>query len=271
MSRLNLIFAHLKGHRAALVSYLTGGDPTLADTVVLMHTLVAAGTDILEVGMPFSDPMADGPVIQMSHQRALAAGATTLGVLRCVAAFRETDTKTPIVLMGYVNPVEAMGYRTFAQAARDAGVDGVILVDMPPEEALEWREVALEHGVDPIFLLAPTSSPTRLRRISEASRGFVYYVALKGVTGAAHLNIDEVAEKVIAVRHYTDLPVGVGFGIRDPESAARLGQFADAIIVGSAIVSRISAALNQDQAIADVRAFVGSLRAALPEYRVERV
>lgn len=264
MSRIQTVFAKLKGQRCALIPFITGGDPAVSATVPLMHALVAAGADLLEVGMPFSDPMADGPVIQMGHQRALAGGASTAGILQMVAEFRRQDGSTPVILMGYVNPVETMGYDVFARAASLAGVDGVILVDLPPEEAEEWRGSASRHGIATIFLLAPTTDLARTRTISAASSGFLYYVALKGVTGAGHLNIDDVALKLKQVRTVTDLPVGVGFGIRDAASAARLGRVADAVIVGSAIVERMAKAETPEQALRDVGAFVRDLRAALP-------
>ncbi|MHB8254854.1 MAG: tryptophan synthase subunit alpha [Acidiferrobacter sp.] len=264
MSRIETVFAKLKGRRCALVPFITGGDPALSATVPLMHALVRAGADLLEVGMPFSDPMADGPVIQMGHQRALDNGATTHAVIQMVAEFRREDAYTPVILMGYVNPVETMGYAAFAQTSRAAGVDGVILVDLPPEEADLWRAQAQACGLDTIFLLAPTTQADRIARISAASSGFLYYVALKGVTGAGHLNIDDVAAKLASVRAATDLPVGVGFGIRDAVSAARLARFADAVIVGSAIVERMARAASPEQAISDVEDFVRDLRAALP-------
>ncbi|MHB1566264.1 MAG: tryptophan synthase subunit alpha [Acidiferrobacter sp.] len=266
MSRLQTVFHGLAGRRAALVTFVTGGDPSLAATAPLLHALVAGGADILEVGIPFSDPMADGPTIQRSHQRALAGGATVRGVLEQVAAFRRTDAVTPIVLMGYVNPIEAMGYAAFAGACAGAGVDGVIVVDLPPEEADDWRPVAAAAHVDAVFLLAPTSSPARIARISAASSGFVYYVALKGVTGATHLDSADVKTHLAAIRAQTALPVGVGFGIRDAASATRIGAIADAVIVGSAIVECIGRAAGVVPALAAARALVAELRQALPVY-----
>ncbi|WP_297390213.1 tryptophan synthase subunit alpha [Acidiferrobacter sp.] len=263
MSRIKDTFAALAGTRAALIPFITGGDPTLSATVPLMHALVRAGADLIEVGMPFSDPMADGPAIQMAHQRALAAGATTRAIIDLVAAFRRDDTRTPVILMGYVNPVEVMGYGVFARACQTAGVDGVLLVDMPPEEAVEWRAEASRAGLDTIFLLSPTTSVERLAVIGAASTGFLYYVALKGVTGASHLNVAEVAARLAIVRKSAALPVGVGFGIRDARSAAEVGRFADAVIVGSAIVEKMAAGTSTEAAIAGTEAFVRDLRAAL--------
>lgn len=264
MSRLQNVFRTLAGTRAALVTFITGGDPALSATAPLLHALVAGGADILEVGIPFSDPMADGPAIQRSHERALAGGATCRGVLEQVAGFRRTDRSTPVVVMGYANPIEAMGYAAFATACRSADVDGVIIVDLPPEEATDWRQRAAAAGLDPIFLLAPTSSAARIAMISAASSGFVYYVALKGVTGASHLDSADVRDRLAAVRAQTDLPVGVGFGIRDASAAARIGAVADAVIVGSAIVECIGRAADVAQALADAQLLVTQLRAALP-------
>ena len=264
MSRLKTVFSKLKGRRCALIPFITGGDPAASVTAPLMHALVRAGADALEVGMPFSDPMADGPAIQMGHQRALAQGVTTQAVLQMVADFRRDDETTPVILMGYVNPVETMGYDVFARRSSEAGVDGVILVDLPPEEAQVWRAAASGVGLDTIFLLAPTTTRDRMARISAASSGFLYYVALKGVTGAGHLDIGEVEAKIASVRAVTGLPVGVGFGIRDAESAAQLAKVADAVIVGSAIVERIAQAAGPDEAVRNAAAFVRSLRSALP-------
>ena len=266
MSRLQDRFVALHGKRAALVTYVTGGDPHPQMTVPLLHALVEAGADVLEVGIPFSDPMADGPVIQASHQRALAHGVTLAQVLGMVAAFREQDTRTPVVLMGYVNPVEAMGYTAFAQACRDHGVDGVILVDMPPEEAGDWVTAARQSGIDRVFLLAPTSPPERMALVDTVSSGFVYYVALKGVTGAGHLDIAHVAERLAVVRRHMHLPVGVGFGVQDAESARALGAAADAVIVGSALIRRLTAHDNAN-IVSEACAFVAGLKAALPSRR----
>ena len=265
MSRLTTVFRALKGRRAALIPFITGGDPAPAVTVPLMHALVRAGADVIEVGMPFSDPMADGPAIQMAHQRSLASGSTTRGVLDMVAAFRRDDQATPVVLMGYVNPVETMGYERFAAHCQAAGVDGVILVDLPPEEAKAWRAAAQAAGIATIFLLAPTTTQARIQTIAAATSGFLYYVALKGVTGAAHLDIAALKPRLAAVRAVTDLPLGVGFGIRDAQSASAVGAFADAVIVGSAIVEKMAGAASPQAAVTAVSDFVATLRAALPE------
>lgn len=230
--------------RRALITYVTAGDPHPRHTVELMHTLVEAGADVIELGVPFSDPMNDGPVIQAACERALTHDVKLSDVLEMVRQFREQDQDTPVVLMGYLNPVEVMGYRAFAEAAADAGVDGVLTVDLPPEEAEELTELFQRSGLDPIFLVAPTTTRGRLERICQVARGFVYYVSLKGVTGAASLDVESVAEKVAGIRECTDLPVGVGFGIRDAEAAGRVARVAD-VVVGTAIVQRI--AEHQDQ------------------------
>lgn len=241
MSRIARRFEALRtAGRKALVPYITAGDPRPDNTVPLMHAMVQAGADIIELGVPFSDPMADGPVVQQACERALRHHVNLRGVLDMVREFRARDDDTPVVLMGYLNPVEIMGYEAFAEAAASAGVDGLLTVDLPPEEGHDLVEALRGHGIDPIFLLAPTSNEARIRRICAAASGFVYYVSLKGVTGAATLDVDEVARKVTAIRAHTDLPVGVGFGIRDADSAARVAEVADAVVVGSALVRRIA-------------------------------
>ena len=240
MSRIKGCFERLKSEgRKALIPYITAGDPDQAVTLPMMHRLVESGADIIELGIPFSDPMADGPVIQRAAERALEKGTSLHNVLEMVKRFRETDRETPVVLMGYLNPFEVMGYATFAREAADAGVDGVLTVDLPPEEGSEMHDVLLANNIDPIFLLAPTSTVERIRKICNASSGYVYYVSLKGITGAGHLDLDSVASKLGEIRKQTDLPVGVGFGIKDAEMAARMAKISDAVIVGSALVSRI--------------------------------
>ena len=238
--------------RKVLVCFITAGDPSPDTTLEAMHALVAAGADVIELGVPFSDPMADGPVIQRSSERALHHGASLAGVLDIVRRFREHDADTPVVLMGYVNPFESMGYGRFAAEAAAAGADGVITVDLPPEEGAELVAALRSHELDPIFLLAPTSSPERIRLICGQASGFVYYVSLKGVTGAANLDADAVGAKVGEIKSIAALPVGVGFGIRDADSAARIAAVSDAVVVGSALVERFerlgsdSAALTRE-------------------------
>ena len=265
MSRIAGTFARLGAEdRRALVPFVTAGDPDPSVTVPLMHALVAAGADVIELGVPFSDPMADGPVVQRASERALARGMTLAKVLEMVAAFRGDDADTPVVLMGYLNPFEVAGYEAFARDAAEAGVDGVITVDLPPEEADEFRSALRAKDIDLIFLLAPTSDDARIARICAQASGFVYYVSLKGVTGAAHLDVDDVAARVRRIKSLTSLPVGVGFGIRDGESAARVAAVSDAVVVGSALINRMEAAMDTPTRIPDeVAALVSSMRAAM--------
>ncbi|HZH57668.1 tryptophan synthase subunit alpha [Yanghanlia caeni] len=244
--RLSAAFARLSG-RTALVPYITSGDPSIAATPKLMHALVRAGADIIELGVPFSDPMADGPVIQRAAERAIARGTGLRQVLEMVAQFRREDTTTPVVLMGYANPVERMGQQTFVDAAREAGVDGVLVVDYPPEEISEFAAMLHAARIDPIFLLAPTSTEARMKAVGEVARGYVYYVSLKGVTGAGHLDTDDVARRLEVIRRHVSVPVGVGFGIRDPQSAQRLSQCADAVVIGSKIIEIMEAAVKDAQ------------------------
>ena len=269
MSRIAERFAKLcRARRTALVPFITAGDPGKGATVPIMHALVRAGADLLELGVPFSDPSADGPVIQAACERALAAGTTLADVLQMVREFRKQDAETPVILMGYLNPVEAMGVETFARAAAEAGVDGVITVDMPPEEAEPLAGLLRARDVDPIFLLAPTTNEARVRRICESASGCVYYVSLKGVTGAARLDVEEVGSRLAAVRRETKLPVGVGFGVRDAASAAALAKVADAVIVGSALVSRIAEHKGDPaRAAAVLGTFVTELREAMDAAR----
>lgn len=222
-----------------MIPFVTAGDPEPAETVAVMHRLVAAGADMIELGIPFSDPMADGPVIQRASERALARGVRPGDVLDMVRAFRQTDARTPVILMGYLNLIEAYGYDAWTQDAAAAGVDGEIVVDLPPEEAGELDDCVAARGIDLIYLLAPTTAPERIDTICKAARGFVYYVSLTGVTGAATLDDRAVRDHVAEIKSRAQLPVGVGFGIRDAASAAAIGEFADGVIVGSALVSRM--------------------------------
>ncbi|TXJ09932.1 MAG: tryptophan synthase subunit alpha [Acinetobacter sp.] len=265
MSRLAQRFAQLKAqNKKALVSYIMAGDPSPEVTVSLVHDMVAAGVDILEIGLPFSDPMADGPVIALAAERALAGGTSTLDVMAMVKEFRQKDQQTPVVLMGYLNPAEVIGYETFIKTAHDAGVDGLILVDLPPEEAGEFDKILRQYEMDQIFLLAPTSTDERIQHVIRQARGFIYYVSLKGVTGAATLDTQSAAERIAKIKQYTDLPVGVGFGISDAASAKAMGAVADAVIVGSAFV-KLFASLSPEQAHVAVVEKVQELRAALDE------
>jgi tryptophan synthase alpha chain len=265
VSRIASRFRELQRHRRkALIPYITAGDPSPDYTVPLMHAMVAAGADIIELGVPFSDPMADGPVIQAACERALKHGTSLRRVLGLVTTFRQGDTATPIVLMGYLNPVEVMGYANFARMASQAGVDGVLTVDLPPEEAHELTTQLKDFEIDPIFLLAPTSDAKRLKVICDEASGFVYYVSLKGVTGASTLDIDSVREKLDEIRRYAKTPIGVGFGIKDADSAANVAQIADAVVVGSAIVKLIETyQLRSAQMIEKVAALLEVMRKAM--------
>lgn len=237
MSRIQDCFSRLKADgKKALIPYITAGDPNPEITVPLMHAMVAAGANLLELGVPFSDPMADGPVIQAASERALMHHVSLHNVLEMVKQFREKDADTPVILMGYLNPIEVMGYAEFAQAASDAGVDGLLTVDIPPEESQEFLVQLNQHNLDAIFLIAPTSTGNRITKICNSSSGFVYYVSLKGVTGAGNLDVGSVKDKLDEIRTLTDLPIGVGFGIKDAESASQVAKVADAVVVGSAIV-----------------------------------
>jgi tryptophan synthase alpha chain len=267
VSRIQSLFERLRGEqRTALIPFITAGDPSPELTLVLMHRMVAAGVDLIELGVPFSDPIADGPVIQRATERALAQGVSLRDVLGIVRRFRETNAETPVVLMGYLNPIEVMGNAEFAQAAREAGVDGALVVDVPPEESHELVDAIKGQGLDLVYLLAPTSDAARIEAIAEVASGFVYYVSVRGVTGAGHLDVEEVRSKLDAIRARIALPVGVGFGIRDAETAAQVARVADAVIVGSAIVSRIET-LDQEgqreQIPEVVGDFLGELRAAI--------
>lgn len=267
MSRIEKCFAELRAaNRKALIPYVTAGDPQPGVTVGLMHALVEAGADIIELGVPFSDPMADGPVIQLACERALAGGTRLVDVLQMVAEFRQQDDATPVVLMGYLNPIEAIGYDVFLQQAKTAGVDGVLTVDLPPEESEDFCVALREHQMDAIFLLAPTTTPTRMAEICARGSGYVYYVSVKGVTGSAALDVDAVADKVDAIHQLTDLPVGVGFGIKDRTSAAAVSRVSDGVIVGSVLVNKIAELAAEPERIApEVAAIVADLRAGMDQ------
>ena len=265
MSRIAQRFAELKtAGRTALIPFITAGDPNPGVTVPTMHALVEGGADLIELGVPFSDPMADGPTIQYASERALKHNVSLRDVLAMVREFRAKDASTPVILMGYLNPVEIMGYAAFAAEAAAVGVDGLLTVDMPPEEAGELTAILREKAIDPIFLLAPTTERPRIERICQLASGFVYYVSLKGITGAGHLDTDAVASRLELIRSVTDLPVGVGFGIKDGESAARVAAVADAVIVGSAVVNRMAALEQEAGKIPQtLKNFMGELRAAM--------
>jgi len=265
MSRLATRFEQLKSQqRKALVSYVMAGDPAPHVTVPLLHRMVEAGVDVIELGLPFSDPMADGPVIALAAERALAGGTNTLDALNMVKEFRETDQETPVVLMGYLNPVEVIGYEQFVSTAKACGVDGILLVDLPPEESDRLVTILKQHEMDQIFLLAPTSTDQRIQHVVKQASGFIYYVSLKGVTGAASLDVAAAAERIEKIKKATDVPVGVGFGISDAASAKAMGSVADAVIVGSAFVKTF-ATLAPEQAVEQTVNKVKELRAALDE------
>lgn len=265
MSRISTRFEQLKATgRTALVPFITSGDPHQAQTVDIMHALVRGGADIIELGVPFSDPMADGPVIQKASERALEHGVSLTQVMQMVSEFRQQDSDTPVILMGYLNPIEVMGYNEFAQRAAAAGVDGTLTVDLPPEEADELVAALKSCGLDPIYLLAPTSTDERIGKISRQASGFVYYVSIKGVTGTATLAADDVAARLAQIRRQVSLPIGVGFGIKDPESAARVAAIADAVVVGSALVEDLyNAAQAGNSPVEAAQQFISGMRDAI--------
>jgi len=263
MSRIQATFEQLaKSRRKALIPFVTAGDPEPGMTVALMHALVEAGADVIELGVPFSDPMADGPVVQRASDRALRHGVGLDRVLAFVREFRTANQTTPVVLMGYANPIEAMGADRFVEEAQQAGVDGVLVVDSPPEECESFAALVRSHGMDLIFLLAPTSGDARIAQVASLASGYLYYVSLKGVTGAGHLDLTEVAEKIPRIRRETKLPVGVGFGIRDAATAKAVAKYADAVVIGSAIIQEMEAAPAGEQVLR-ARSFVQGIRAAL--------
>lgn len=256
MSRIEQTFQRLVGKKA-LITYITAGDPDLAQTLTLMHDMAANGADIIELGVPFSDPMADGPVIQRAAERALANGVSLHDVLALVRRFREINQTTPVVLMGYLNPVHKMGYAEFAQQAAQAGVDGVLTVDNPVETIMPLHTELKKNGLDTVFLVAPTTTEERIATIAQLASGFVYYVSLKGVTGAASLDTADVAAKIAVLRRHIRIPIGVGFGISDAASAYAIAQTADAVIVGSCIVREV------ESNPAGVGALVAALKAVV--------
>ncbi len=263
MSRISETFARLRSQgRKALIPFVTAGDPTQAATVPIMQSLVTAGADIIELGVPFSDPMADGPTIQRSSERALKNGTSLRNVLGFVSTFRQTDNSTPVVLMGYANPIEAMGYEAFTEAAASAGVDGVLVVDYPPEESEKLTMALRTKGIDSIFLLSPTSEESRIEGVGRLASGYVYYVSLKGVTGAANIDLSEVSGRLPMIRAHVNLPIGVGFGIRDGETARAIAGIADAVVIGSRLVQEIEASTPENVA-ANIGALVRSIRTAM--------
>ncbi|MFA5371972.1 MAG: tryptophan synthase subunit alpha [Sideroxydans sp.] len=263
MSRIQATFEQLKLHqRKALIPFITAGDPNPQLTVPLLHALVAAGADVLELGVPFSDPMADGPTIQRASERALKHHIGLHHVLDMVAEFRLKDAHTPVVLMGYGNPIEAMGWETFSRRCAEVGVDGVLTVDFPPEESHDAFAHLEAHGIDPIFLLAPTTRDERVAQVAKLARGYVYYVSLKGVTGAGNLDLTAIEQKLPQLRRHIKLPIGVGFGIRDGATAHAVAALCDGVVVGSRIVQEIEDSPEQE-VVANIGRLVKELRQAI--------
>ena len=264
MGRITQTFSALRARgEKALVPFVTAGDPDLTTTELLVPALIAAGADLVEIGVPFSDPMAEGPTIQRASERALAAGTTQHRVFELVKKLRES-VDAPLVLMGYANSFLTLGERNFAKTAAAAGVDGVICVDLPPEEGVDFRRALSAEGIDPILLASPTTTPERLEMLAREARGFLYYVSLKGVTGARTDLATGIEEQVGRIRSASDIPVCVGFGVSTPEHAARVGAVADGVVVGSALVDRIASARGRQEAVDSAAAFVAELKAALP-------
>lgn len=265
MSRLKATFEELANSgRKALIPFITAGDPKPEFTLPMLHAMVDAGADVIELGVPFSDPMADGPVIQKASERALQQKMSLRKVLTMVAEFRQKDQKTPVVLMGYLNPIEAMGYEEFANAAQRVEIDGVLTVDLPPEEADECVNLLKSREIDPIFLLAPNSTAERIRKMDQSGSGYIYYVSLKGVTGAGHLDSDDVKEKLAVIRENTRLPIGVGFGVKDADTAKVIAEYGDAVVIGSALISKIESNLDDlEQAKAEIIELLRSIRQAM--------
>ncbi|MGS0741604.1 tryptophan synthase subunit alpha [Glaciimonas sp. GG7] len=265
MSRIQTTLAALAANnKKGLIPFITAGDPDPEMTIPLMHALVAGGADILELGIPFSDPMAEGPVIQRACERALKFNVSLRDVLGYVHTFRQTNMHTPVVLMGYANPLERMGVDVFISAAKEAGVDGTIIVDYPPEECEEFAHKMRANGMDPIFLLAPTSTEERIKQVANVGGGFAYYVSLKGVTGAANIDIGDVTERIAAIRKHVKLPIGVGFGIRDATTAKAVAQVADAVVIGSRIIQELENT-PREHAVVAVQTFISGIRKALDE------
>jgi len=263
MSRISATFDSLRNQgRKALIPFITAGDPDPGLAVPLMHALAKAGADVIELGVPFSDPMADGPVIQRSSERALKHHVSLRDVLGFLAEFRKSDRRTPVVLFGYANPIESLGLERFADAAKASDADGVLVVDYPPEEAQQLVKALDARSLDTIFLLSPTTTDERLGKIAELGRGYLYYVSLRGVTGASNIDFADVAAGVRRVREFTRLPVGVGFGIRDAASAKAIAALSDAVIIGSALVQVIEKA-PRDKVTAEVIRFLAPIREAL--------
>jgi len=268
MSKIKATFEKLKAvNKSALIPFITAGDPHPENTVELMNTLVENGADMIELGIPFSDPMADGPVIQRASERALNNKVGIKDTIKLAKDFRKTNKETPLILMGYANPIEAIGVENFIDLIKEAQIDGVITVDYPPEESREFVNKLGKENIDSIFLLSPTTEDDRIKLIAEQASGFLYYVSLKGVTGAANIDIKQVSEKVNNIKKYSDLPVAVGFGVKDADTAKSVAEISDAVVIGSRIVKEIEAS-DKNQVISNVKKLVSNMKNAIETSKV---
>jgi len=263
MSKIKTTFLRLKSeNKKALIPFITAGDPHPDMTAQMLHALVESGADMIEVGIPFSDPMADGPVIQRASERALANNVGIKKTIQLVKEFRKKDTNTPIILMGYANPIEAIGIENFVDLIKEADVDGVITVDYPPEESKDFVALLKKRDIDSIFLLSPTTEDSRIKLITEQATGFLYYVSLKGVTGSANININQVAERVNNIREFSSLPIAVGFGVRDAETAKQVSLISDAVVIGSRIINEVENS-KQEDLLGNIRGLMNKIKSAI--------
>jgi len=263
MSKIQTTFLRLKSeNKKALIPFITAGDPHPNMTVQMLHALVESGADMIEVGIPFSDPMADGPVIQRASERALANNVGIKKTIQLVNEFRKKDTNTPIILMGYANPIEAIGIEYFVGLIKEADVDGVITVDYPPEESKDFVALLKKQDIDSIFLLSPTTKNNRIKLITEQATGFLYYVSLKGVTGSANIDINQVSERVNNIKKFSDLPIAVGFGVRDAETAKQVALISDAVVIGSRIINEVENS-NQEDLLGNIRSLMSKMKSAI--------
>ncbi|MDB4042455.1 tryptophan synthase subunit alpha [Methylophilaceae bacterium] len=263
MSKIQTTFLRLKSeNKKALIPFVTSGDPHPNMTVKMLHTLVESGADMIELGIPFSDPMADGPVIQRASERAIANNVGIKKTIKLVKEFRKKDINTPIILMGYANPIEAIGIKNFVSLIKDAEVDGVITVDYPPEESKDFVKLLKKQDIDSIFLLSPTTDDNRIELITEQATGFLYYVSLKGVTGSANIDINQVSERVSNISKYSDLPIAVGFGVKDAETAKQVALISDAVVIGSRIINEVENS-NQEDLLENIRALMTEIKNAI--------
>jgi len=263
MSKIKITFEKLKLlNKSALIPFITAGDPSPTETVSLMNALVENGADMIELGIPFSDPMADGPVIQRASERALKNKVGIKDTIKLAKEFRKTNKETPLILMGYANPIEAIGVENFIVLIKEAQIDGVITVDYPPEESREFVKKLNKEEIDSIFLLSPTTEDERIKLIVKQASGFLYYVSLKGVTGAGNIDIDQVSQKVKNIQRYSDLPIAVGFGVRDPKTAKAVSEISDAVVIGSRIVKEIEES-EKIEIIPNVKKLMHSMKIAI--------